>query len=417
MENLKDYLYTLGSCNHCGQCKWILGTKVRGWKYAEICPIHERFSYDAYSGQGILNIALELLQDRLKYEPGLIDLVYSCTTCGACDVNCKSIRDMEVLDAILALRAKIVEDGQGPLEVHKRTAENIEKEHNAFGRPHSERFNWLNGNNPSSQKARAAYFVGCSSAYQHPEIARNTIQILNAGGIEFQLLGPNEYCCGASLWRTGQVKEAQKLIEHNIEVFRNKGIQTIITSCAECYGTFKGTYPRFKEMDMEVLHITEVAQRLLREGRLKLNKVRDIEVTYHDPCLLGRQSEKFIPWKGQIKSFGLHDPPKIWRRGTYGVYEAPREVLKAIPGVKLVEMARNEENSYCCGAGGGIALAFPDLGDWTANQRLEEARATGAKALVSCCPHCQTNFEKTLRANRDSLRYYDLTELISRALG
>ncbi len=121
MDSLKDYTYTMNSCNTCGQCKWILGPKMRGWKYAEICPIHQKFGFDAYSGQGLINIAQELLEGRLKYEDGLIRLIYTCQTCGACDVNCKSIRDMEVLDTILALRAQCVADGKGLTE-HEQIA-------------------------------------------------------------------------------------------------------------------------------------------------------------------------------------------------------------------------------------------------------------------------------------------------------
>ena len=107
MQPLKDFRHTMESCNHCGQCKWVLGPKMRGYDYAEICPIHQRFGFDAYSGQGLLNIAEELLDGKLEYESGLVELIYSCTTCGACDINCKSIRDMEVLETILALRAQI----------------------------------------------------------------------------------------------------------------------------------------------------------------------------------------------------------------------------------------------------------------------------------------------------------------------
>ena len=142
MDGLKDYLYTMNSCNTCGQCKWILGPKMRGWKYAEICPIHQKFGFDAYSGQGLINIAQELLEGRLKYEDSLIRLIYTCQTCGACDVNCKSIRDMEVLDTILALRAQCVADGKGLTE-HEQIARHIEKSGNIYFKPSASRNDWL----------------------------------------------------------------------------------------------------------------------------------------------------------------------------------------------------------------------------------------------------------------------------------
>jgi Fe-S oxidoreductase len=416
MDTLKDYVYTMESCNHCGQCKWILGPKMRGWKYAEVCPIHARYHFDAYSGQGLINIAQELLEGTLKYEDGLVELIYTCTTCGACDINCKSIRDMEVLDTILALRAKCVEDGQGPMPGQRDYMSFVESSHNIYGRPHDQRFKWVPENVRLSEEANVAYFVGCTSSYLHPDIARNTAKILYASGIDFKVMHAKEYCCGAPLWRTGQIEVAKKLVEHNLETFRSQGINTVITSCAECYGTFKGFYPRIAKPEFEVLHITEVIQRMLEKDKLKLGKKLNMKVTYHDPCLLGRLSELYVPWNGEIKAFGYHEPAKQWRRGANGVYEAPREVLKAISGIELVEMPRNEENAFCCGGGGGVPIAFPDFALWTSMERLDEAKSTGAEAIVSCCPFCESNFRRAIGVHRHAIRYHDITELVCMAL-
>jgi Fe-S oxidoreductase len=154
----------------------------------------------------------------------------------------------------------------------------------------------------------------------------------------------------------------------------------------------------------------------IQEGRIKPRRQIDLKVTYHDPCFLGRLSEKYIPWKGEIQAYGLHVPPKPWRRGTFGIYEAPRKVLKAIPGIDLIEMPRNAENAFCCGAGGGVAEAFPGMASWAAAERLEEARSTGAAAVVSGCPFCQESFEKAIKASGSRLKYYDLSELVAEAI-
>ncbi|MEM2442350.1 MAG: (Fe-S)-binding protein, partial [Candidatus Bathyarchaeia archaeon] len=366
-------------------------------------------------GQGLINIAQELLEGKLTYEDGLIQLIYSCTTCGACDINCKSIRDMEVLDTILALRAKCVEDGWGPMPKHKDYARLVGESHNIYGKPHGNRLQWIPKDIQLSEDSDIAYFTGCTTAYLFPDIALNTIKILKAADIDFKVL-TDEYCCGALLWRTGQREVAKKLAEHNLEVLRVQGIRTLITSCAYCYGTFKGFYPRIAKVDFKVLHISEVVQKMLKEGKLKFNKSIKMKVTYHDPCLLGRLSEEYIPWTGKIKAFGYHDPPKKWRRGTYGVYDAPREVLRAIPDIQLIEMPRNEENSFCCGGGGGVPDAFPDLALWIARERLDEAKSTGAEAIVSCCPFCKLNLERSIKILNEEIRYYDLTDLIIRAL-
>ena len=119
---------------------------------------------------------------------------------------------------------------------------------------------------------------------------------------------------------------------HNIEAFKRRGIKMLITSCAECYGAFRSGYPRFAEMDIEVRHISQVVFDLLREKRLTLGGLPAMKVTYHDPCMLGRLSETYVPWHGEIKAYGFHEPPKTWRRGTYGVYDEPRGVLGAITG-------------------------------------------------------------------------------------
>ena len=416
MDSLRDYMYTMESCNHCGQCRFILGPKMRGWAYAEVCPIYQRYKYDAYSGQGLLNIAQELLEGTLQYEEGLLKHIYTCTTCGACDINCKSVRDMEVLDTILALRAKCVEDGQGPMPEHKGYARLVEKTHNIYGQPHDQRFAWLSDHVSLSQDTKIAYFVGCTTSYRYPDIARNTIKILDAGGMRLTVLGSDEYCCGAPLWRTGQREAARKLVEHNLDVFKKKGIKTLITSCAECYGTFKGFYPRTAELDFEVLHITQIIQAMLKESKLSFGNTLNMKATYHDPCLLGRLSELYVPWNGEIKAYGYHEPPKQWRRGTNGAYHAPREVLRAIPGIELVEMTRNEENAFCCGGGGGVPAAFPDFALWTATERLNEAGSTGAEAIISSCPFCRSNFETAIGSGSKTIQYHDLTELVIQAL-
>jgi Fe-S oxidoreductase len=389
---------------------------MRGWRYAEICPIHMRYHFDAYSGQGLINIAEELLKGELKYEDGLIEHIYTCTTCGACDINCKSIRDMEVLDTILALRAKCVEDGWGPMPKHKEYARFVENNHNIYGKPHDQRFNWLPGYIPLSDGAKVAYFVGCTTSYLYPKIALDTVKILNTGGMDFKVLYGEEYCCGGPLWRTGQIEAAKKLVEHTLNAIRKQGIRTIITSCAECFGTFKGFYPRIEKPDFKVLHITEVIQGMLREGKIKLSNHLNMKITYHDPCLLGRLSELYVPWNGQIKVFGYHEPPKQWRRGTNGVYEAPREILKGIPGIEFAEMTRNEENAFCCGGGGGVPSAFPDFALWIATERLDEAKSMGAETIISCCPFCQSNFEKAIDVSKGNIHYHDLTELVVKAL-
>ena len=411
MANLADFKYTMESCNHCGQCKWILPARMKGWDFASVCPLHEFHGFDAYSGQGLIQIAKERLDGKLEYGDGLETLLYACPACGACDINCKSVRDMEVLDTIYALREDCVEAGYLP-EPLRHTAANVEETHNIYGKPHSERFAWLPPDFRDDPEADTALFVGCS-AYRYPDIALAAIRILRAGGVKFKLLREDEWCCGAPLWRTGQREAAEKLIRRNVDTFRRHGIQTVITACAECFGSFRGGYPRYADTEgLEFKHITQVAAELLSGGKLRLRKGDEpLRVTYHDPCMLGRLSEKYVPWDGEIRPYGLHVPEKVWRRGEHGVYEEPREILRALEGVELCEMTRNLEEALCCGA--AARDVDPEFAVWTAAERRREAKAAGAQAIVSCCPFCRDALGSD---GENALPYLDLTVLLAERL-
>ena len=207
----------------------------------------------------------------------------------------------------------------------------------------------------------------------------------------------------------GDWKDAEELIKRNTELFSKKGIRTVITACAECFGSFRSGYPRFVQPAFETKHITQVAAELLREGKLRLRKDdKPMTVTYHDPCMLGRLSEAYVPWEGEIRSYGLHVPDKQWRRGENGVYSQPRELLRAIPGLTLVEMPRSMEESWCCGY--GAADVDPEFAEFTARERRREAASTGADTIVSCCPFCRAALDTD---DDRKLRYLDLTELLA----
>ena len=138
------------------------------------------------------------------------------------------------------------------------------------------------------------------------------------------------------------------------------------------------------------------------------------------PAIWARLGEPFIPWKGKEKivfnQMYIYDPPKPWRKGTHGVYEIPRDVIKSIPGVNLVEMSRIKEYAWCCGAGGGVIDAYPEMAQETALERIEEAKSTGAEALVTACPWCKRNFLDAIRASGDKLKVMDILELVEQSI-
>lgn len=410
MSELDTYRYTIESCNHCGQCKWLLPGRMYGWDFAAICPIHDYFHFDAYSGQGMLNIAGELLQGKLSHSPELAQFLHTCTACGACDVNCKNVRDMEVLDTIYALRRSSTEAGFLPQGL-AAVSDNVQRCHNIYGASHAARFSCLPQDFHDDPEADTVLFAGCS-VYRHPETLLAAIRILTAGGVKFRLLFEDEWCCGAPLWRAGDHAAADALIQRNVSLLHGMGIRTVITACAECFGAFRAGYPRFVQPGFQTSHITQVAARLVEEGRLHFQAAdQPLAVTYHDPCMLGRLSEEYVAWEGEIRSYGLHVPEKKWRRGEYGVYEPPRVLLRAIPGLVLKEMPRSYEEAWCCG--GNAGLVDPQFAAYTAGERRREAASIGADAIVSCCPFCRDALDTQ---DEHSVRYLDMTELLAECL-
>jgi Fe-S oxidoreductase len=267
------------------------------------------------------------------------------------------------------------------------------------------------------------FHAGCRLCFDEElgKVARTAAGLLKEIGIDLGTFGKEEACCGGRAYEMGYQGELTKYADHNLDLFKGAGVKTVVTSCADCYHAFKVLYPKIgKKLGIEVLHITEYLAQLIKERKLQLTKKIPLRVTYHDPCHLGRLGEPWIPWKGvEKKVMGqliVHDPPKEFRRGKYGIYEAPREILRCIPGIKLTEMHRIEEYSFCCGAGGGVIDAYPEFALWAAGERIEEAKSTGAEAMVTACPWCERNFTDAINERGDKIKVYDIVELIQQTI-
>ncbi len=188
-------------------------------------------------------------------------------------------------------------------------------------------------------------------------------------------------------------------------------------SCAEGYKTFKVDYPKLRgisttDLPFQVVHLVESVDKWVKESRLKLANSVNMKVTYHDACNLGRLSEPWVHWEGERLDWGVLNPARKVRRGTFGVYDAPRDVLKAIPGLEMVEMPRHHENAWCCGNAAGVKEAFSGLASWSAEERLREATSVGAEAILAACPGCKENFAQSLKNKANGLKVYDFSELV-----
>lgn len=419
ISDINNFEYDITRCTRCKGCKWVDHIYMPGVKFGTRCPSEKNYLWDSFSAYGRLANIRSLLEGKLKYTPYLVKSLYACQLCGACEVGCKRNLDLEIQMSLEATRIKMVQDGVGPMPEHKKLAESIAKENNVFGAPHQNRSKGLS-KAPKSGKTDIIYFVGCYSSYTRPEIAKATVKVLEASGVSFKLLA-DEWCCGNPLYTTGQLDAAKRVAEHNIEAIKQSGASTVLVSCAECLRTLKVDYPKMllkstKDMGFKVVHLVELVDELIKKGTLKLERRVDLRVAYHDSCSLSRLSEPWIYYEGERGKFGITNPPVPRRRGTYGVYQPPRDILKSIPGLDLTELIRMKENAWCCGAGGGVIEAFKEYARWSAEQRLEEVKEVGAEALVATCPRCKVNFTEATRNTGDNLKVFDISELIAESI-
>ena len=422
---LKDYEKDMLRCPRCSECKWVPLPQVKSWRFAQVCPSIGRYNFHAYSGGGRLVMGLSVLTGRIGYTDNYLDILYRCQMCGACDVSCKCNKDLEPFAINQELKIKAVEDGQ-LLPAHMLVIDGLRKEDNMMQRLKADRGNWAEGldvKNITQDKAEVYYHTGCRYCYDEElwPAARGAVNLLKKAGVDVGIAGKDENCCGGRAYELGYQGEFIKYAENNLEMMKTAGIKTVVTSCADGYYAFKVLYPKAnKKLDLEVLHITEYLDRLIKAGKLKLTRKVPMAVTYHDPCHLGRLGEPYVPWEGVEKKVFNHvyiyDPPKPWRKGTNGVYQPPRDVIQSVPGVDLVEMERIKEYAWCCGAGGGVIDAYPDFAVWTALERIEEAKTTGAEAIITACAWCKRNFDDAIKESGDRLKVFDVVELIEQAI-
>lgn len=421
---LEDYKADMERCSQCSYCKWIPLDQVKSWRFAKGCPSIAYNNFLSYSARGRFAVALSLLNGQSTYTDRVVDIVYKCVTCGSCDVADKICRyNLEPLEMMHELRFRLVEDGQ-LLPQHIAVIEHLRKEDNIMMKPRAERGDWAEGldvKHVTSEPAEVVFHAGCRFSYDKElrETARTAVTLLKNAGVDVGIMGKDESCCGGRAYDMGYKGEYIKFAENAIEAWKAAGVKTVVTSCSDCYHAFNRLYPPLGA-HFEILHTVQYLDRLIKGGKIKLSKTVPMRVTYHDPCHLGRQGEPYVPWEGKEKKIKnqivVYEPRKPRYNGAWGVYAPPRDVLKSIPGLELVEMERIREYAWCCGAGGGAREAYPDFSNWTATERIEEAKSTGAEAIVSACPWCERNFIDAINAMGDKMKVFDVTDLVKQAI-
>lgn len=418
IRNLNNFYYDMQHCIKCKGCYWVEHTYNPGMNFPVRCPSNLWNDFDAYGAMGKMRIGLGVEDGKLQFTDQLLEILYACPLCGACDVGCKRNLDLEIELTLEALRVKAVDAGAGPMPAHKKIAENINAKGNYYGSADS-RDKWVGDAKPAD-KADYMYFVGCASSYVNPEIAQSVAKVFAASGVPFMVM-KDEKCCGNVPYSTGMVKEAKAIAEENIKKVKDAGVKTLVTSCAECYRMWKVDYPKLlnistEDLGFEVIHFMEFADKMLEEGKLKLSKSVDYRYTFHDSCGTSRLCDPWVEYKGERGWMGMIYPGLLRRRGRHGLYKQSRNLLNAVPNGNFTELIRARENAFCCGAGRGVKAAFPDLASHSANHRLKEIKDVGADVVVSSCPWCKTNFTDAANEDGAAVKFIDIAELIAAAI-
>jgi Fe-S oxidoreductase len=412
-------------CSNCLACKWTPYEQIQSARFGKNCPSAAHYKFNTYSARGRFHLGQALLDGLADFTEQTLEAIYGCTACGACDVGCKITRyNLEPLTHNIALKERAVELGKvSPAQT--AIIERLEKERTMLPEgKRSERGAWAEGlglKDLTKESAEYAFFAGCGYSLDARlrEKAKNYVRILQKAGADLGHLGKADLCCGGRAKQMGFRAAFEKQAGINIKALRSAGVKTIVTPCSDCYHAFKRMYAPLGA-EFKVLHAVELIDERIAKGKLKLEKPVELTVTYHDPCRLGRLGEPYVPWDGTEKKIlnQIHtwDPPRPRYAGTHGVYDAPRNALNAVPGLRLKEMERIREYSWCCGAGGACAEIDPELSRATANERVAEARSTGAEALVTACPWCERNLRGAKDEDGRQIEVLDVIDLIARAL-
>lgn len=386
-KSLGDYYEMVWRCAKCAFCRNVFPSDTEDERFGRQCPPGERFRYESYYASGRNELTRRVIEGKQALTERLRHILYTCTTCGACEEWCSATQGLYPLKIIMALREHFTAQGGELLPEHHALIDNLQRSQNRLGRNNRDRTGWLDLEEaPAPGEADLVYFVGCRSSFKRTEIAKSTYQLLTKSlGLKVAFL-QDERCCGRPLVDIGKEEMAARLMSHNIDQIQQSGAKEVVFSCAECFHTFSSVEKYGMGGDFKVTHLSELLSKAISDNRLRLNGAKR-KITFHDPCYLGRHG---------------------------GVYEAPRKVLEAINGSELVEMPRNRKNAWCCGSGGGVQEAFNDYSQWIAKERLEEVKAVGADLLVTACPGCKNNLWAGARAER--VEILDLAELVNQLI-
>jgi heterodisulfide reductase subunit D len=379
----------IDACTQCGEC-------------LKHCPVQDVTGNPNVSPPEKIRMFREFIRasDGLRaklFGPGEADhklledftrAVFECTTCGACGQNCPVGIFTQRLWPML--RKEMVKRGLGPIGIQSNLPKAITNSGNPYDKPAADRYQpWFPENARVAERADIAYYAGCTGAYEAQPMVRGDALVLRAIGEPFTMLPPNEeVCCGFPLFITGQHDLLEDLVKRLVEGYKARGAKTLVCSCPCCVNIMSRDWPAIygRELPFTIRHITQFVAAAMQQGKLRVSKELHERVIYHDPCYLSR---------------GV------------GVIEEPREVLRSIPGLTLLEFERHGLNSRCCGSGGAARKVFHENAIKMGRLTIDEAVEKKADRLILSCPACYAKVNEAMQGHDNYIRITDIMELIS----
>jgi Fe-S oxidoreductase len=386
----------LYACVVCGNCQELCPAYTTGK------PLNPKKVIQDLKHQ-LLKVGPELVKEKTKSEPAPVksnvilagnvikeDEIWACTTCGACDTVCPVW--VQHVDKIVDLRRNLVLEQSIIPETAAGALQSIEKRGHPWRGTTLNRTDWAKGLDikilAEDPDVDILYWVGCTEALEERsvKVAQSLAKLMKQAGLKFGILGTEETCCGDPARRLGNEYLFQMQAQANIETLKRYNIKKIVTGCPHCYNTIKNEYPQFSG-NFEVIHHTDLLAGLIKDGKIKVGKGSNDIITYHDSCYLGRYNE---------------------------IYQSPRQILKSIPDVKLVEMEKNKKRGFCCGGGGGKMWMEERIGQRISENRIDQVIVTKAQTVATACPYCLQMFNDAIKAKQteETLKVKDIAEIL-----
>ncbi len=378
LEKSCDTTYQCLRCGFCFDVSWV----GRGYQQ---CPSYEYGSFESYMGRGRMATARAILEGELDYDEKVAERIYSCTMCGSCGDHC--LKQIDTRRIYQLMRQDMAARGLTPIGLKKAAADTY-RLHNPYAKADGDRFSWLKNKAHLDRPACTALFVGCTPAYVKRSVAGEAVELLDRLGLDYTIAS-GEWCCAHPLMSAGESGQAAEAMRHNLEVYRQLGVEKMVFLCPGCQMTFARELPEVLGIPLpfQAVNLLELLAGALASGSIELSGLPGAAFTYHDPCTLGR---------------------------LLGIFDAPRAIINAIPGTRFAEMPRHGRDSFCCGAGSYVRYDFPGLTDSAGLERWNEAKATGATILLTACTSCLGEFQYVKTQTKDQLEVTDLISLVNK---